>query len=201
MALINTTTTGVLGTTVFGDGSGDLTIQQNGVLVNKITSNGLTYRGTGSVLQVVQTVKTSVFTTTSLSPTDVTGMSVSITPTSASNKILVMFYVGLVGNTTSGQGTELWLLRDSTQLNTGDTDGVRTRVTAAQVNGGANYDSTPVAITFLDSPSTTSATTYKIQLATQDAGTAVFNRRGDDASSSASYQRSGASIIAMEIAG
>jgi len=153
----------------------------------------------GKVLQVVQTVKTSVFTTTSLSPTDVTGMSVSITPTSASNKILVMFYVGLVGNASSGQGTELWLLRDSTQLNTGDADGARTRVTAAQVNGGSNYDSSPVAIVFLDSPATTSATTYKIQLATQDAGTAVFNRRGDDASSS-SYQRSGASIIVMEIA-
>lgn len=37
MALINTTTTGVLGTTIFGDGTGDLTIQQNGVTVNKIT--------------------------------------------------------------------------------------------------------------------------------------------------------------------
>jgi hypothetical protein len=37
MALINTTTTGVLGTTIFGDGSGDLTVQQNGVTVNKIT--------------------------------------------------------------------------------------------------------------------------------------------------------------------
>jgi hypothetical protein len=38
MALINTTTTGVLGTTIFGDGSGDLTVQQNGTTVNKITS-------------------------------------------------------------------------------------------------------------------------------------------------------------------
>jgi hypothetical protein len=38
MALINTTTTGVLGSTFFGDGSGDLTIQQNGVTLNKITS-------------------------------------------------------------------------------------------------------------------------------------------------------------------
>jgi hypothetical protein len=37
MALINTTTTGVLGSTFFGDGSGDLTVQQNGVTVNKIT--------------------------------------------------------------------------------------------------------------------------------------------------------------------
>ena len=38
MALINTTTTGVLGSTFYADGSGDLTIQQNGVTINKITS-------------------------------------------------------------------------------------------------------------------------------------------------------------------
>jgi hypothetical protein len=38
MALINTTTTGVLGSTFFGDGTGDLTIQQNGVTINKITA-------------------------------------------------------------------------------------------------------------------------------------------------------------------
>ena len=38
MALINTTTTGVLGSTFYGDGSGDLTVQQNGVTVNKITA-------------------------------------------------------------------------------------------------------------------------------------------------------------------
>ena len=38
MALINTTTTGVLGSTFYGDGTGDLTVQQNGVTVNKITS-------------------------------------------------------------------------------------------------------------------------------------------------------------------
>ena len=38
MALINTTTTGVLGSTFYGDGSGDLTVQQNGVTVNKVTS-------------------------------------------------------------------------------------------------------------------------------------------------------------------
>ena len=38
MALINTTTTGVLGSTFYGDGTGDLTIQQNGVTLNKITA-------------------------------------------------------------------------------------------------------------------------------------------------------------------
>ena len=41
MALINTTTTGVLGSTFYGDGTGDLTIQQNGVTINQISSTGL----------------------------------------------------------------------------------------------------------------------------------------------------------------
>jgi hypothetical protein len=44
---------------------------------------------TGKVLQVVQTTKTDTFTTTSTSFTDVTGLSVSITPSSASSKILI----------------------------------------------------------------------------------------------------------------
>jgi hypothetical protein len=39
MALINTTTTGVLGSTFVADGTGDLTIQQNGVTINKVTAN------------------------------------------------------------------------------------------------------------------------------------------------------------------
>ena len=38
MALINTTTTGVLGSTFYGDGAGDLTVQKDGVTVNKITA-------------------------------------------------------------------------------------------------------------------------------------------------------------------
>lgn len=39
MALINTTTTGILGTTVYGDGAGALTVQQDGVTINKVTKN------------------------------------------------------------------------------------------------------------------------------------------------------------------
>jgi hypothetical protein len=38
MALINTTTTGVLGSTFVADGTGDLTIQQNGVTINRVTA-------------------------------------------------------------------------------------------------------------------------------------------------------------------
>jgi len=168
-------------------------------------TNGITFPNStvqasaGKVLQVVSTAKTSAFTTTSNTPVDVTGMSVSITPTSVNSKVLIIFYVGVVGNSNAGQASELWLVRNSTQLNIGDTAGSRTSVTAAFGDGSVNYCFSPVAITFLDSPATTSATTYKIQLATQDTGTASFNQRGDDADGSA-YQRSGASITVMEIA-
>ena len=56
----------------------------------------------GSVLQVVSTAKSDQFTTSSTSFTDVTGMSATITPTSSSSKILVIFSVGLVGNSNAG---------------------------------------------------------------------------------------------------
>ena len=60
MALINTTTTGVLGTTVFGDGSGDLTVQQNGVTVNKITSQPVFSAYSGSTQSVSTSTNTKV---------------------------------------------------------------------------------------------------------------------------------------------
>ena len=49
MALINTTTTGVLGSTFYGDGAGDLTVQQNGVTVNKITAAPLFHATSGAL--------------------------------------------------------------------------------------------------------------------------------------------------------
>jgi hypothetical protein len=58
MALINTTTTGVLGSTFVADGTGDLTIQQNGVTINKVTKQPLfsVWKSSG------QTVSTGTFT-------------------------------------------------------------------------------------------------------------------------------------------
>jgi hypothetical protein len=163
MALINTTTTGVLGTTVFADGSGDLTIQQNGVLVNKITSNGLTYRGTGTVLQVVSTTKTDTFSTTTSVFIDVTGLSVSITPTSSSSKILIMLSMTISGQNANG-GAIYKFVRGSTDICVGDLAGSR-----PQASGGTPYISdanvyNTISGSFLDSPATTSSTTYKIQV-------------------------------------
>jgi len=159
----------------------------------------ITGAGGGKVLQVVSTEKTDQFTTTSTSFVDVTGMSATITPSSTSSKILVFFTVGLVGNNTGGQFCYAKLVRDSTDISIGDTAGSRLR-TGTGGGGDQTYDNGPLTIHVLDSPSTTSATTYKIQFKAQTGGTAKFNSRGDDADS-AGYGRTSASLTVMEIEG
>jgi len=154
----------------------------------------------GSVLQVVSTEKSDQFTTTSTTFVDITGMSATITPTSSSSKILIIFSVGLVGNSTAGQFVYLKVNRDPSGLvSIGDQASARARVSAG--NGGTQpYSNSSLTITNLDSPSTTSAVTYNIQIRSQTTGTAKFNSRGDDADSTA-YGRSSASLTLMEIAG
>ena len=198
MALINTTTTGVLGTTVFGDGSGDLTIQQNGVLVNKITSNGLTYRGTGSVLQVLQAVKTDTFSTTSTSFTDITGLSVSITPTSTSSKILVKIVLTITGTNTTGSTYRI--TRGGSPIGIADAASNRNRGSGAEVFNTRVDTSYNYGAQFLDSPSSISSLTYAVQaIVGSGTGTVYINRSSSD-TDSAGFSRGVSSITVMEIA-
>jgi hypothetical protein len=121
----------------------------------------------GKVLQVVQTVKTSFFSSSSSSFVDVTGASVSITPSSVSNKVLILINGEYGSDNNDGFGY-LKVLRNSTDLSVGDSRGSSNRVTmsAALRNGGgaSNNVSRSFNCTILDSPNTTSSTTYKIQL-------------------------------------
>lgn len=125
----------------------------------------------GSVLQVVSTTKTDTFSTSSTSFVDVTGLSVTITPTSTSSNILV-FVSGVVGFG-AGQLGLFNLLRGSTNISQPATSPSFTASTATLNN--TDYISA-LSILFLDSPSTTSATTYKIQTRT-NTGTLYVNRR------------------------
>ena len=151
----------------------------------------------GSVLQVLQTVKSDTFTMSSTTFADITGLSVSITPSSSSNKILILANVNNVGTTgTSSSGIRL--LRGSTVIGVGDASSNRTLT-----SGGSNYGNVGVTITgdsvmFLDSPATTSSTTYKIQIQAY-ASTAYVNRSNTDSNDPA-YYRSISSITVMEIA-
>ena len=151
-------------------------------------------RGAFRVLQTVSTAKTDTFSTTSASMTDVTGLSVSITPSSATSKILVLLQVNGSGDSAT---TNLFgqLVRDSTAIDIGDTAGSRSRVTFFQEAGLGIGNS--VAI-FLDSPATTSATTYKVQVRTQGAGTVFINSRYSDPDD-ATRPRTASTITVMEI--
>jgi hypothetical protein len=159
----------------------------------------VTINGSGQVpVQVKQTVKTDTFTMASTTFADITGLSVSITPTSASNKILVFAHVNTVGTvTTSSSGIRL--VRDSTPISVGDAAGSR-----VQVSGGSNYGNFGVTITgddviFLDSPATTSSVTYKVQIQAYSS-TAYVNRSPVDSNDPA-YYRTVSSITLMEISG
>lgn len=116
----------------------------------------------GKVLQVVQGTTTTQTTVTSTTPTD-SGLSVSITPSSASSKILLIVsqMIQITKNSTDVAGG--WrLMRDSTQIFDGIGTSTRT-LQSANLASSANLAGY-WAMNYLDSPATTSSTTYKTQI-------------------------------------
>ena len=146
----------------------------------------------GVVRQVVSTFKDSAFTSSSTSLTDVTGLSVAITPSSTSSKVLIMLSCGISPGT-GGHNIHLALLRGSTAI--GDSDFGSNIDTFAFTNQGANSDVVTVGQHFVDSPSSVSEQTYKIQMSVSS-GTGAIGRRAD-----ADSRGMGASLTAMEILG
>lgn len=154
----------------------------------------------GSVLQVVSTTKTDTFSTTSTSLVDVTGLSLSITPSSASNKILVTCAVSV--GTPNTNFAYINLVRGSTSLCVGDASAGRPSATGMSFAGVSNEGNiTTLPINFLDSPSSTSALTYKIQIRCATAGNAYINRSSRDSASTDYDVRLASTITVMEIAG
>ena len=165
-----------------GDSGYTFTIPSGATLTNSGTASGF-----GKVLQVLQATKNDIASTTSTTFADVSGLSVSITPSSASNKILV-FATLMTSNVFGSSSVKLNLLRDSTILGEGSTGTQK----ASIGNYGYTHSS---ALNWLDSPSTTSSTTYKIQFATDNSGNAIYvNRNGIDLNYTGS-----SSITVMEI--
>ena len=125
------------------------------------------------VVQVKSAIKTTSFSTTSTSFVDVTDVTVSITPTSASNKVLVTVS-GVAGQSSAGEVVVLNLNRGATPIAQSTGSGIANQ-TLGTANIGANENGS-FAISFLDSPATTSATTYKLQGRIVTAGTLFVGR-------------------------
>jgi hypothetical protein len=144
-----------------------------------ITSAKLASGVGGKVLQVVSATTSSATSTTSTSFV-ATNLSVSITPSSASNKILIISHGS--GSATSGNESYITLYRDATNLG---------NATYGMINWGSSTASMAegFGLTYLDSPSTTSAINYKYYFKVSGGGTGYFNLNSQISS-----------ITAMEIA-
>jgi hypothetical protein len=184
------------GLKLVSDTSGAIDFQSNGVTKMSMDSSGnLTansFVGAGKVLQVVQTVKSDVQTVTSSSYTNV--MTVDITPSSSSNKILIIYSVSATGVSTQAY---FGLFRDSTQIGQGDANGSRVRA-STQVINNQNNEAKTGSFTFLDSPSSSSQITYALKTRNQGSGTIYINR-SNTWTNSANSSTNCSTITVMEI--
>jgi hypothetical protein len=175
----------------------------DGSTTYKTSASGIVAAAPGCTLQVVQSVKTDTQLITGVSYVDVTGLSVSIQPRSAANKILVCACVH------GGNSTYLGYVR----LRRNDTDicmptGAGDRINAACAATIGSYASNTIYaiscanVTFLDSPNTADLVTYKIRACAWDA--ASFTRINSSYSNrdTSNYDPVTVSTITlMEIAG
>lgn len=154
----------------------------------------------GKILQVVQSTKTDINSITGGTYQDL-GLSVSITPSSATSKVLVLLYAS-ISSPDSSYDMKLRLLRGSTPVLLGDAASSRPRAsTALNLSwSSGSYGAGNAAINYLDTPATTSATTYKLQAMSYSSYSIYINRGPNDTDTSGYEARSASSIIAMEVA-
>ena len=156
------------------DTSGDLNIQSGGSTKIAVTSAGVAVTGlskaslpTGSVLQVVNTSNTTTYTTSTNAYISL-GLSLSITPTSATSKILVLCSIASTGKETGNTYAAFRLDKNGSSLQTNiGLYGGRTASTALNYSAGTSFH-------YLDSPATTSSTTYEIKMNSDDNLASVY---------------------------
>lgn len=159
----------------------DGTIVAGDIASGAITAAKLASGVGGKVLQVVTATDSSALSSSSSTYVD-TGLSASITPSSTSNKILVLVSMGTFGSdAANAAGATIRLVRGTTELIYSAGLGAHATVTYVYTAGPS--------FTYLDSPSTTSSTTYKTQFKSDSSTGCVV----DNASI--------ASIVLLEIAG
>ena len=167
--------------------------------LTKVIGDGLATSGlpAGSVLQIQVGSINDIYSSTSTSFADVTGFNVSITPTSSSSTILVSFST-VAGNTNTSRPSRFRVIRtvsggSAVHVGVGATDGDGFSGTRTVYDAG-NEQAHQVHWQGIDSPSTTSATVYKVAAATNGGTLKVNNRHNDDMSQTST-------ITVMEIAG
>jgi hypothetical protein len=183
------------------NGSGTITgLSAGGISNTKAVASAAMPAGT--VLQVQSVTKSDLFAHSNDTYTNVTGLTVNITPASTSNKILVQ---GVIH--TSNEGNDMHkvrIARGGTGICVGDTLSSTISGLGQWYAYGnlATYSVVPNAVSFLDSPSSTSALTYSWQVRNQSGSNVVNVNEAAGGSLTGTQKFSAAStLIVMEIAG
>ena len=181
-----------------------ITLNANGDVTGSGAAN---FGASGSVLQVVQTVKTDTYASGSLSAhttASSNAIEVSITPTNSSNKIYIM--VSLHGSSSywGGVSAGAWqgfLMKDGSVLVQGDASGSRQRMTMRSGDSDSTGVEEPLNFNYLDTAGGTSAITYGVRLHNSDNGSKelYLNKSPDDSDSQTTTTRTVSTITAMEI--
>ena len=155
----------------------------------------------GTIVQVVQTVITDTksYTANANTYADMPGFNCTITPSSSSNNVMIVVGIGGLhqeSGTIAGK-----VLRGSTDFGVGDANGNRPRA-GFRMYGSAIYNTNHCGsyhFTFLDSPETTNATTYKLQTM-GESGTSYpvyLNRGGQDSDNDYNYRATAISTMTL----
>ena len=172
--------------------------------VNSIVPvGGLPSGANGGIIQVVQTVKTSVVSVSVNSNTlsGSVGLDVNITPSSNSNKILIVANACTSGDH-QGETHGIVLLRGGSVISgaSGDADGSRGLASSMTFNVNSGGQVAAIPLFYLDSPASTSQQTYSVQLKYFAGGTHTIYLNRLKSDDNAQYRtRSMSSITAMEV--
>ena len=163
-----------------------------------IPRDGIPSGSNGGIVQIKYAIKNNTQDIASqgysATPTDVSGLSVTITPTRSDSKILVQVNIGCFGSTGNAAST-FRIYRGSNNITVSAADTDNRHGATVFYNNNSTGIGIPASFSVLDSPATTSATTYKVTAFT-NAGTLRINRLpGDPAWNTIS------TITAMEVSG
>jgi len=157
----------------------------------------------GNIIQVVSATKTDAWTTNAAaaSPAAITGLSVTITPSSTSNKILLTAHIGHTTTSNDNYASYFYFYRGGSVISgaIGDTADSNRRVAFYQ-RGSFKYHGTAASMVYLDSPSSTSALTYQLYSSVQASGGYTQVNRSGSTDTSDSFGRTISTFTAMEVA-
>lgn len=184
-------------------GTASVTLSSSPIFTGTATLGKLTTANgnnvfTGYPFKVTTATKTDVQSFSSSTFADITGLSVTVTPSSTSSTFLLLGAVSTGPTAASGNGGHIRYLRNSTPIGVGDAAGSRQQVTASSSMTESSGGMDSLLIPYIDSPGTTTAITYKVQMAASNA-TAIWVNKSAADTDSAFYGRAISTLTIMEL--